>query len=619
MLVHLVTHPRPNSTGLPRAAVRSLASSLRGAGAQVVTDVSAFASDDLGADVAACASQLTARWRGQRPDVVLAFGVVAASAAVAAEPQRPVVATFDEYPVDVPRERRLASDVTAVLPMCAREVEHWRRQRVPTLSAGVFPASVPVADRDAGARVGGWVVTFADDATLDALIAGLPGWECAGLVIGAHLPPDRWALLQRRARELGVADRVRHRPGLSGRRSAVRWDRAALLVAAPQEARHGWGALEAAAWGIPTVAPARDAYLDHVVHGATGLLVEPDPRTMAQAVGRLLGDGFRLRGLGMSARVRMGSVHEPSRSGTRLLDLLDQVASRDAAPAAFERPSLVGSGEQIADAVPGGDLEPVAAPGPVDRDQHTALVMAHLPLARQLADWYAGRGQAREDLDQVAYLGLVLAARRYDPTYGTPFPSFAVPTILGELRRHFRDHAWAVRVPRSLQEHVLAVRRAADDLAVQLGREATPADIAARVSLSEGDVVGALSAAGSARSVDSLDHPLGDDGSWLDRCGDVDPGHELAEVRPDVRALLQTLPEREQQALLLRYYGELTQSEIARRLGISQVQVSRILGRALAAIRGHVTEDAPLPQSWTSPRRAAPAGRGRQQRTARAS
>ena len=142
-----------------------------------------------------------------------------------------------------------------------------------------------------------------------------------------------------------------------------------------------------------------------------------------------------------------------------------------------------------------------------------------------------------------------------------------MPTILGELRRHFRDHAWALRVPRSLQEDVLAVRRAEDELAVQQGHEASTAEIAARVQLSEGAVAEAVFAARSARTVDSLDQPLGDDGCWLDRCGAVDPHLALAEVRPDVRAVLRQLPEREQQALLLRFYGDLTQCEIAQRLG----------------------------------------------------
>ena len=616
MLVHLVTHPRPDATGLPRPALRGLSDSLRRAGVDVVEDVGDFPGVDLQADVAACAEQLTTRWGRERPEVVLAIGLVAASAAVQAGrslptgPSVPVVAVFDEYPVDRARERGLAQHVAAVLPMSKREDDHWHRLDVRTLTAGVFPAAVLLPDADVGATPSGWVVTLAAGPLLDAFVEALPGWDCAGLVIGAALPPARWASLRRRAAALGVGDRLRHRPAPASRRRGTLWADAALLVASPEEARHGWGVLEAASWGIPTIAVARDAYVDHVVHGTTGLLVPPDARTLTAAVGELLADGFRLRGMGLAARDRMRWVHEPSRSGPRLARLLGQVATDGVAGAAV---GPEGPTEEERTAAEPRELRSV------DRAVRDALVIEHLPLARQLAQWYAGRGQAPEDLDQVARLGLVLAASRYDPAHGTPFPSFAVPTILGELRRHFRDHAWAMRVPRSLQEDVLAVRRAEDELAVQQGHEASAAEIAARVQLSEGAVAEAVFAARSARTVDSLDQPLGDDGCWLDRCGALDPHLALAEVRPDVRAIVRRLPEREQRALLLRFYGDLTQCEIAQRLGISQVQVSRILARALSAIRDHVNQDAALPAAWTDGRPRPEAGRHRGPRTVRAS
>jgi RNA polymerase sigma-B factor len=219
-------------------------------------------------------------------------------------------------------------------------------------------------------------------------------------------------------------------------------------------------------------------------------------------------------------------------------------------------------------------------------------------LARQLARWYSGRGQSTEDLVQVASLGLVRAAGRFDPSHGNEFHSFAIPTILGELRRHFRDHAWAVRVPRTLQETTLHVQRATEDLRQVLGHDASLADLANEVGLIEEEVLVAQRADGEARSSHSWDHPVGDDATLADFVGELDPRLELVELRRDVRAVLGRLPEREQQILLMRFYGERTQTEIAERLGISQVHVSRVLTRTLAAMRDHVLHDVPLPKSW---------------------
>ena len=165
--------------------------------------------------------------------------------------------------------------------------------------------------------------------------------------------------------------------------------------------------------------------------------------------------------------VRVRAAHDPQLAGDRLLGLYQK-------PVALE-PGQVTEADAEGEWVPGSEDAQGPSDSPIpnapdrgtdaeDRDVRDALVTAHLPLARQLAGWYTGRGQAREDLVQVAYLGLVLAAERFDPAHGTPFHSFAVPTILGELRRHFRDHAWDMRVPRAMQESVLEVRRAADDL-----------------------------------------------------------------------------------------------------------------------------------------------------------
>ena len=146
----------------------------------------------------------------------------------------------------------------------------------------------------------------------------------------------------------------------------------------------------------------------------------------------------------------------------------------------------------------------------VDIADRNALAEDNLPLARQLARWYTGRGQSTEDLVQVASVGLVIAAERFDPSRGKEFHSFAIPTILGELRRHFRDHAWAVRVPRTLQETTLQVTRATEDLRQTLGREATVADLAVELNLDPEQVRLAQLADGEAHSTHSLDHPVGE-------------------------------------------------------------------------------------------------------------
>jgi RNA polymerase sigma-B factor len=597
MLVHIVSHPRTNRSRLPRAALRRMAEALSRAGADVRIDTRAFPGTDQGSAIADCTDLLARRWRERRPDVVLTFGIVATSAAVALEQEVTVVATFDEHPEDAEVQRQLAERVTAVLPLSTAEHERWRRLGVPTLSAGVFPAPLDVPDPDAGPCVGGLVVTFEDGPLLEALIAGLPQWDGAGLVLAGRLAPQRWDALRLAAQRVGVTNRVRYQPGLRGARRASMWARASVLVAGPQGARHGGHVLEAAAHGVPAVATAQWAHLDHVVAGTTGILVESDERAVIRAAGSLLADPFQLRALGRAALVRAQSAHDPALSGERLLTLLKQVADSGratAAPADAGRHDAHPDESAAHDRSASGDEPSGSAEEQVDRE---ALALAHLPLARQLAGWYGGRGQSRDELVQVAYLGLVLAAERYDPGHGRPFHSFAVPTILGELRRHFRDHAWAVRIPRSLQETVLQVRQAADDLAPVLGHTATPAELAECIDATEQDVLAALRADSEARHIGSMDHAPGSP-MVGERIGSVDPGHDLAEAREDLRAVLRRLPEREQQVLLLRFHAELTQSEIAGRLGISQVHVSRLLSRTLATIREHLLDDAPLPDTW---------------------
>ena len=212
------------------------------------------------------------------------------------------------------------------------------------------------------------------------------------------------------------------------------------------------------------------------------------------------------------------------------------------------------------------------------------LVEHYLPLARRLAARYRNSGEAQDDLEQVASLGLVKALDRFEPGVG-PFARYAVPTIVGELKRHFRDKGWGVRVPRYLQERVMEVNDAVERLATELGRSPTPRDVAEMTGMSLEEVLEAMDAA-SAYTPMSLDAPQpggdeDDDSSLGQRIGERDPRYELAEWRPSVAPALAALEPRDQEILRLRFAEDLTQSEIAARVGISQMHVSRLLRRSL--------------------------------------
>jgi RNA polymerase sigma-B factor len=604
MLVQLCSHPLTSTTHLPRSAVHQIAAAVRRAGADVLEPDASLPAADLATAAASCAANLRSRWQVQRPDLVHTFGLAATMAAVEVGGV-PIVATFDESPIRQQSELDLAARVTAVMPLSTAESDRWRRQGLAILSAGIFPFPVKALDLapPGEASAPGHVVSFSDGAVLDALVAALPRWGASDLVVGTRLTPERWSVLRDRAAELGAVERVHHRPGLRGRARERMWAGAAVLVVDSDVSRHGGYVLEAAAHGVPSVGTAEDAHLDHIVAGTSGILVPsggPDP-DVARVVSGLLDDPYRLRALGLAAHARVLAAHDPHMAGERLLGLyrepLADSSGRIAALMAEGPGGLGGDDSQS----PSGEHVPAAPQGAsdaVDREARDALVTAHLPLARQLAGWYAGRGQAREDLVQVAYLGLVLAAERFDPAHGTAFPSFAVPTVLGELRRHFRDHAWDLRVPRAMQESVLIVRRAADDLQQALGHEPTASDLAAALDLSQDEVRTALCTARRARGADSLDHVEAERLPLAERLGAPDPGYERADVHGDVQAALRLVPPREREVLLMRFHAELTQSQIAERLGISQVHVSRLISKTLAAIRDHVLTDAPLPPAW---------------------
>jgi RNA polymerase sigma-B factor len=222
---------------------------------------------------------------------------------------------------------------------------------------------------------------------------------------------------------------------------------------------------------------------------------------------------------------------------------------------------------------------------PAAREQ---LVERFLPLARQLARRYQRGGEQLDDLVQVASLGLLKAIDRFDPARETAFSSFAVPTILGELKRHFRDKGWSVRVPRDLQELAVKVDRVADDMSRELGRAPTPAELAERTGVTLEQVLEAREASAAYRAV-SLDRPRTDDeedgDSYADAVGDEDPGFRLAEASATVERLMRVLSDREREVLRLRFEEDLTQSEIGARVGVSQMHVSRLIRQSIARLR----------------------------------
>jgi RNA polymerase sigma-B factor len=224
-----------------------------------------------------------------------------------------------------------------------------------------------------------------------------------------------------------------------------------------------------------------------------------------------------------------------------------------------------------------------------DRSARDQLVERFMPLAAQLARRYRNTSQSFEDLLQVANLGLVQAVDRFDAERGLRFSSFAVPTILGELRRHFRDTGWAVRVPRAVQENVAKVRAAQAKLSARLGRSPTPDELAKALHIDHEAVLESLEAADAfqAASLDAPARASGEDdaGALLASMPVHDQRFELVEYASVVRGTMAALPERDREAIRLRFGEDLTQDEIAERLGISQMQVSRLLRRALERLR----------------------------------
>jgi RNA polymerase sigma-B factor len=216
------------------------------------------------------------------------------------------------------------------------------------------------------------------------------------------------------------------------------------------------------------------------------------------------------------------------------------------------------------------------------------LVERFLPLARRLARRYERGGESFDDLLQVASLGLVKAVDRYEPDRGVAFSSYAVPTILGELKRYFRDTGWAVHVPRGLQERAMKVDQTAGKLTVRLGRAPSLAEIAEAMGLELEDV---LEATGAAQAYDAVSLEAGrdserpEDGTIGETLGEEDERLELVEYGTTIAGTLRALPERDRLVLKLRFVDDMTQSEIAAQIGVSQMQVSRLIRRALDRLR----------------------------------
>ena len=222
------------------------------------------------------------------------------------------------------------------------------------------------------------------------------------------------------------------------------------------------------------------------------------------------------------------------------------------------------------------------------RDQ---LIELHLPLAEYLARRFGNRGEPHEDLVQVATIGLIKAIDRFDLERGVAFSTYATPTIVGEIKRHFRDRGWTIRVPRRLQEIQGVINQALSDLGQELGRSPTVAELAERAGMSEEEILEGLESANaySPLSLDAPD-PSGEVGAVIEQLGDYDDALDAVVDRETVKPLLDKLDARSKRILLLRFFRNMTQSQIASELGISQMHVSRLLSRTLAELRDSLEE-----------------------------
>jgi RNA polymerase sigma-B factor len=225
-------------------------------------------------------------------------------------------------------------------------------------------------------------------------------------------------------------------------------------------------------------------------------------------------------------------------------------------------------------------------------DCREALVHLHLPLVDHCARRFRNRGEPLDDLLQVGTIGLLKSIDRFDPERGVEFSTYATPTIIGEIKRHFRDKGWAIRVPRRLQELRMQIGTATAELSQGLGRAPTPREIAEQIGVSPEEVMEGLESANaySTLSLDAGDSSGDGSNSMLDGIGAVDINLEHVEIRESIKPLLERLPTREKQILLLRFFRGMTQSQIAEEIGVSQMHVSRLLTRTLEQLRESLHE-----------------------------
>lgn len=230
------------------------------------------------------------------------------------------------------------------------------------------------------------------------------------------------------------------------------------------------------------------------------------------------------------------------------------------------------------------------------RRLHEAIIERTLPLAHHTARRFRGRGQAHEDLVQVASVGLLNAVSRFDPDSGSEFLAYAVPTIMGGVRRHFRDYGWAVKVPRRLKDLNQQLGRARSELSQQIGRAPTASEIATHLGIDREEVVQATIASANYSTM-STDAAVGPDGEFLTLRETLgQPDHRLDQIVDveTIRPLIEKLPAREQAVLKMRFFDELTQTQIADRIGYSQMHVSRLLAKALKTLRSQALDDGPV-------------------------
>ena len=226
---------------------------------------------------------------------------------------------------------------------------------------------------------------------------------------------------------------------------------------------------------------------------------------------------------------------------------------------------------------------------PADDPMHAAirnkLVTGHLPVVQHIARRFAGRGEPLDDLEQAGTIGLLGAVDRFDPSRGVDFLSFAVPTITGEIRRHFRDRTWSMRVPRRLKDLQTSINSAIGPLSQELGRAPRPSEIAQRLGISTEEVVEGLEAHQAYRSTSLDELVTGGDTTLTDTLGEADYELDKVEYRQTLAPLLDELPPRERTILMLRFFGNHTQTQIADKVGISQMHVSRLLAQTVERLR----------------------------------